>query len=72
MNRNNSSPIILTLPTYEEGPRTLPFPGRTTNRRRSPAKRLAADDAGLADVRARLLQMIIANEWDRSHGNRAS
>ena len=24
------------------------------------------------EVRARLLRMIVANEWDRSHGNRAS
>lgn len=29
-------------------------------------------DAALAEVRDRLFRMIVANEWDRNHGNRAS
>jgi len=29
-------------------------------------------DAALAAVRDRLFRMIVANEWDRNHGNRAS
>ena len=32
----------------------------------------AAARAELAQVRDRLFRMIVANEWDRSHGNRAS
>ena len=28
--------------------------------------------AALAEVRDRLFRMIVANEWDRNHGNRAS
>jgi hypothetical protein len=29
-------------------------------------------EAALAEVRDRLFRMIVANEWDRNHGNRAS
>jgi hypothetical protein len=73
MQRTNSRPVILTLPTYQEEPKIVPFPRRANNRRRAPAKPTSdARDADLREIRDRLFRMIVANEWDRSHGNRAS
>jgi len=74
--RSNSRPIILTLPTYETNafaskPRILPFPGRRADQQPT-VKERDESDAELGEVRARLFRMIVANQWDRSHGNRAS
>ena len=73
MNRTLSRPVILTLPSCEVKPRILRFPDRTTSVR---ATRIApSNDSGddpLSAVRDRLFRMIVATEWDRSHGNRAS
>jgi hypothetical protein len=78
MKRTMSRPIILTLPTYERNtyaakPRILPFPVPA----KSEALKAVEPDRGpsaaeLSEVRERLFRMIVANQWDRSHGNRAS
>jgi len=78
MKRTMNRPIILTLRSPESfassaPPRILPFPGRATS---EPPEPVAADpdpdQADLDEVRDRLFRMIVANQWDRSHGNRAS
>ena len=73
MKRNLSNPMILTLPTYEVKPRILPFRrGKANNRIAVVEASVASSDADLSVVRDRLFRMIVANEWDRSNGNRAS
>ena len=73
MKRTCSRPIILTLPTYEAKPRILPFPGRGGSERGASVEpNAAASDADLSAMRDRLFRMIVANQWDHSHGNRAS
>ena len=73
MNRTLSRPVILRLPSDEMKPRILRFPDRTTSVR---STRIApsgdSGDDALSEVRERLFRMIVASEWDRSHGNRAS
>jgi hypothetical protein len=66
-------PVILPMPTLEVEPKIVPFPGRRNSRRRAAAKpEREPRDSVLSEVRDRLFRMIVANEWDRSHGNRAS
>jgi hypothetical protein len=76
MKRKSPRPVILTMPTFEScavappPPRILPFPGRDET---SKLVRLETHSATeLSEVRERLFRMIVANQWDRSHGNRAS
>lgn len=78
MKRKASRPIILTMPTFEScatatappPPRIIPFPVREDA---SGAVQLEARPAEeLREVRERLFRMIVANQLDRSHGNRAS
>jgi hypothetical protein len=78
MKRSPSQPVILTLRTFEScatrpRPRILPFPDRTARDAEPPvASERVPRDQGLSEVRDRLFRMIVANQWDRSHGNRAS
>jgi len=78
MNPTLSRPVILRMPCDEEQPRILRFPKRGKNhratRRRSTLVAPGDDpvDADLSAVRDRLFRMIVATEWDRSNGNRAS
>ncbi len=76
MKRSNSRPIILNLPTYEmhsraAQPRILPFPDSRADQQPK-VKERDESDAELDKVRERLFRMIVANQWDHSHGNRAS
>jgi hypothetical protein len=80
MKRTHSHPVILPLPIVAatmERPATVRFPRRRSFRRgragrvARPTRSDDVDDA-LAQMRDRLLKMILANEWDRSHGHRAS
>jgi hypothetical protein len=65
---NSSQPVILRFRNSEPSPRP----------RRAGRLRLVADThdvtapAALTPLRDRLLRMIVENERDRSHGNRAS
>ena len=81
MKRTHSQPVILPLPIVAatiQRPATIPFPRRRGLRRRSirrrdPQPTIAEEtDGALAQMRDRLLKMILANEWDRTHGHRAS
>jgi len=79
MKRRNPRAIIFTLPTYEAHapaaqPRILPFPGsrETQPLKVAPERDVDEIDPALGEVRERLFRMIVANQWDRSHGNRAS
>jgi hypothetical protein len=82
MKQTLSRPIILTLPGYERPaydlpgdsvkPRILRFPGRRTIGRSKPVEPSCETDDALCAVRERLFRMIVATEWDRSNGNRAS
>jgi len=78
MKRKLSRPIILTFPAPEPAPRILPFPRRakSTSAKSGPPTQdeaaAASDSSELREVRERLFRMIVANQWDRSHGNRAS
>jgi hypothetical protein len=75
MNRTVSHPrpVILPMPTLEVEPKIVRFPGRRNSRRRAAAKSASEPrDSVLSEARDRLFRMIVANEWDRSHGNRAS
>lgn len=72
MKRNDSRPMIFTLPTYEmravrRKPRILPFPVHPS----TPTKPSGGSD-DLSEVRDRLFRMIVAKHWNRSHGHRAS
>ena len=73
---------------FEAQPRILPFPTRghgdhsTVFVRDAESNDVAPNDVEpknseptndeLSAVRDRLFRMIVANQWDRSHGNRAS
>jgi hypothetical protein len=79
MKRRIARPVILTFPTFEVKPRILPFRVPTMNPSPVTATATATPPAAgvasrseLEAVRDRLFRMIVANEWDRSHGNRAS
>jgi hypothetical protein len=75
MKRRIARPVILTFPTFEVKPRILPFrvPTMTTSpATATPPAAGVASRSELEAVRDRLFRMIVANEWDRSHGNRAS
>jgi hypothetical protein len=82
MKQTLSRPIILTMPGYERPgsdlpgcnakPRILRFPGRRARGQSQPAESTGDSDDALGAVRERLFRMIIATEWDRSNGNRAS
>ncbi len=82
MKRSNSRPIILNLPTFEmhsraSKPRILQFHrlgmnSRKTGEQSPPVELHVESNAALSEVRERLFRMIVANQWDRSHGNRAS
>ena len=77
MKRRNPRAIIFTLPTYEaHAPAAqlciLPFPGRREVQSLKVAPERDETDPALGEVRERLFRMIVANQWDRSHGNRAS
>ncbi len=78
MKRTSSRPIILPLPTLarlacEARPRILPFPTCAGgNTPKASAECDLPSDADLAAVRDRLFRMIVANQSDHSHGNRAS
>ena len=77
MKQTLSRPIILTLPGYERPaydvkPRILRFPGRRAIGRTKPVESSCETDDALCAVRERLFRMIVATEWDRSNGNRAS
>lgn len=76
MKRNTSRPVILTMPTFEScatappPPRIIPFPDRTEA---SESVQLdARPPEELRELRERLFRMIVSNQLDRSHGNRAS
>jgi hypothetical protein len=82
MKSNHPQPVILSLPTIvsirEESP-TVPFPGRgrstrhrVVHRRVDRRPRDEDRDSPLGEMRNRLLKFIVANEWERTHGNRAS
>jgi hypothetical protein len=51
-------------------PRILPFPGREDAS--GPVQLDVRPPEELREVRERLFRMIVANQWDHSHGNRAS
>ncbi len=82
MKQTLSRPIILTLPGYERPgfdlpgydvkPRILRFPRRRTSGRKKPVESTSDSDDALCAVRERLFRMIVATEWNRSNGNRAS
>lgn len=77
MKRRTVRPFIITLPiaacqAQASQPRILPFPG-SGGQEQPPADEPRRDaDTELSEVRERLFRMIVAKEWDRSHGNRAS
>ena len=79
MKRTVSQPVIIPLraairmsPVTEKS--ELPARRTQVNRLHSIADDPQRDprENALKQVRARLLRMIVDNEWDRSHGNRAS
>lgn len=78
MKRNSPRPVILRLPTFEmhairAQPQILPFPGRRAIDAPAPTVSLErSSDAELRAVRDRLFRMIVANQWNRTHGHRAS
>jgi hypothetical protein len=78
MKRRFRRPIILTFPYFEMKPRILPFPrdgkppAAPSESQSLMAVESGAVDAELTNVRDRLFRMIVANQWDPSHGNRAS
>ncbi|MGD9635244.1 MAG: hypothetical protein AB7G28_21980 [Pirellulales bacterium] len=76
MKRRFPRPIILTFPYFEVKPRILPFPrdGKLPAVRESQSLATAdpGPDAELRKVRDRLFRMIVASQWNPSHGNRAS
>jgi hypothetical protein len=77
MKRRFSRPVILALTSnkiaaFDVKPRLLPFPSDRARAQPAPAEQPKAPDAELGEVRERLFRMIVAKEWDRSHGNRAS
>ena len=77
MKRRNPRAIIFTLPTYEAHapvaqPCILPFPGSREVQPLKGTPERDETDPELGEVRERLFRMIVANQWDRSHGNRAS
>jgi hypothetical protein len=82
MKQSLSRPIILTLSGYERPafdlpgdrarPRILRFPGRRATVRSKSVEPSRESDDALCAVRERLFRMIIATEWNRSNGNRAS
>jgi len=82
MRHHSPRPVILPISATTSACHeavTVPFPTPPrivrleTRRGFSPRP---ADDLGresaLAQMRGRLLKMILANEWDRTHGHRAS
>ncbi len=77
MKRTVSRPMILSFPNYEVKPRILPFSRLGMNRRATsdpstPVEANGNPGSDLSQVRDRLFRMIVSNEWDRSHGHRAS
>jgi hypothetical protein len=67
------SPCVLSKSKYQPKPRILPFPGRQCSGPQKTAQPGPDDRAAdLSEVRDRLFRMIVANQSDRSHGNRAS
>jgi hypothetical protein len=77
MKQSLTRPIILTLPGYDlpgkrVKPRILRFPGRQASVTSQPSESNDDSDDALCAVRERLFRMIVASQWDRSHGNRAS
>lgn len=76
MKRRFPRPIILTFPYFEVKPRILPFPrdGKLSAASESQSLPPAPRDAEveLRKVRDRLFRMIVATQWNPSHGNRAS
>jgi hypothetical protein len=69
--------MILSFPNYEVKPRILPFPrlgmnSRATSESSMPVEPNGNPGSDLSAVRDRLFRMIVANQWDRSHGHRAS
>ena len=82
MKHYSSRPVILPISTTTSACHeavTVPFPVRPRIVRLESRRGFSlrpADDLGsesaLAQMRGRLLKMILANEWDRTHGHRAS
>ena len=77
-----AQPRILPFPTRTSAERQPGEQSRVVKQRvkkrrvesgpASVAEAVATTDAALTEVRDRLFRMIVANEWDRNHGNRAS
>lgn len=82
MHSFEAQPRILPFPTRASAERQPGEQSRVVKQRvkkrrveSGPANAAGAvetTDAALAEVRDRLFRMIVANEWDRNHGNRAS
>lgn len=76
MKRRFKRPIILTFPYFEAKPCILPFPRDGKLPAASQTQPFATAepeaDAELRRVRDRLFRMIVATQWNPSHGNRAS
>ena len=75
MKHRASRPVILSMNPFESratetAPRILAFPSREAKTEPARPETDSADELG--EVRERLFRMIVANQWDRSHGNRAS